>query len=148
MYEDNKELCDVLTTIFDQSLCSTIFRIRPHKVWQMWERYSSRDMVKFLNTICVENKREFYRWIHVNIMYIWGLYRPVIDEDSDILHEKIKEVFNRNMCDTIYQKDSECVWNMWMLHEEDTYKFLQSINVKDKLALLFSVAVQTSLQHT
>jgi len=123
-------------TYFTKEFCDSLFRSKAEKVWRNWNNFHKGNIASLYGSLNDDNKRRFLNWMHtnsVNIVREHGLVKP--EYDPNRLAE-IKALFTKELCDMIFQKQSDSVWKVWQSSGNDAMKFITSLYAYDKYAIL------------
>jgi hypothetical protein len=130
MYTENTIFCDLFQSNFTRSVCDQLIpKQKSSAIWALWEQ-CNRDPTIFLPQINFYDKMEIHHWFMVNIILFINKAKIQIPNITSFS-------LTKPLCDEIFPKCSNIVWNIWVNHaNEDPVKFISLINVKYKLCMI------------
>lgn len=134
--DNNPEACRIFNNIFDEKQCENIFGNHSNRLWVIWTKRSSCDMYNFIHIINIEDKIKLYKWIKSKIQLCSNCISSIDETNVKTLIDLDNIMNNSELVYTIFIEPKK-ILEIWIDCDKKIEKFLQLININDKLTLFF-----------
>jgi len=134
MIEDIQSCCEKLSILFTEKICKELFGTQSDNIWKSVWMSCGNDFSKFIKSLSGDQKIILNTWIKKNNKEILKDYEFKINIGEN--KDKIKSKLCMNLFKTIFHKDHQTNWSLWIkVAKYDITKFINIISAADYLQL-------------